>query len=313
MNKISVIIPICGGVDKLGPLFDSLNKQTCPPYEILVVDNGPALTKPPELPTGIRYFHNTGNRTLSGNYNLGATHATGDFLLLTQQDCWPATENTLQQLIDAMKPDVVATTSLVKLPKEVFDSYGFWGKVLMAKWVGTTKQGISGKFDLVRKTVFDKIGGYDNDHFRFAGEDVDLCVRLMNEGRLVVTEAEVIHHHHQGNETSAYYVWGKHYMNAEGFGVGLRRHGKKITKVPYATRWSHHLNKFLYPVLLVIPFFPIVTLTLLFVLTNVSQYQSFVAGTPRVVLLLLFNPIIFLTSLCATLIGFARGRQSFKP
>jgi GT2 family glycosyltransferase len=276
----------------------------------------------------VRYVHNRGITTLSGNYNLGVRHATGDLVLLTQQDCWPANAQTLANLVaefDAPPVNsrscpaapqagpVVAATALVKLPEEVFATYGFWGKVLMAKWVGTTQQGISGKFDLVRREVFDAIAGYDCEHFRFAGEDVDLCVRLSLRGRVVVTGAEVIHHHHQGNETSAWYVWGKHYMNAEGFGAGLRRHGLRLTGVPYARRWSHHLNKLLYPVLPAVPFFPLTAGVVLWVGSNVAQYHAFRAGTIRLPLLLLFNPLLFLGGLAGTLIGFLRGRQVFKP
>lgn len=313
MKKISIIIPVSGGADKLSSLLRSLEEQTCPPSEILIVDNGLKCAPPPLLQENIRYFHNIGNRNLSGNYNLGAAHATGDLLLMTQQDCWPSEPKTLERLVAELKDDVVASTSLVKLPEEVFQTYDFWGKVLMAKWVGTTRQGISGKFDLIRKDIFEKIGGYDCEHFRFAGEDIDLCTRLSDHGRVVVTTAEVIHHHHQGNQTSAYYVWGKHYMNAEGFGVGLRRHGRKIAKVPYAARWTHHINKFLYPVLLLVPLFPITTTLFLFVMTNVAQYLSFRAGTIKLPFLLLFNPILFLTGLGGTLIGFARGKQTFRP
>lgn len=327
--RISVVIPICGGADRLSPLVDALNGQTLVPHEIIVVDN--AAKAADVLPAGVKYLHNQGNRTLSGNYNLGVARATGELVLLTQQDCWPADNRTLARLLaefngnnfeavthrpenlDGKRHPVVAATALVTLPEEVFQAYGFWGKVLMAKWVGTTQQGISGKFDLVRRDIFDSIGGYDIEHFRFAGEDIDLCVRLTEKGRVIVTDAEVIHHHHQGNETSAYYVWGKHYMNAEGFGVGLRRHGLKIARVPYARRWAHHLNKFFYPVLLAVPFYPLACLALLVVVTNVAQFQSFRAGTRRLPLLLLFNPILFLTGFAGTLIGLLRGRQVFRP
>lgn len=328
-QRISVIVPICGGAEQLSPLIHALRSQTVAPHEIIVVDNAP--TAADVVPDGVKYLLNRKNRTLSGNYNLGVEHAAGDFVLLTQQDCWPADSRTLARLLAEFeengeaasahhgtpsvgeKQPVVAATALVKLPEEVFQTYGFWGKVLMAKWLGATQQGISGKFDLVRRDVFDSIGGYDCEHFQFAGEDVDLCVRLTERGRVVVTDAEVIHHHHQGNETSAYYVWGKHYMNAEGFGVGLRRHGLKVARVPYARRWTHHLNKFFYPALLAVPFYPKVALTLLFVVTNVTQFQSFRAGTIRLPLLLLFNPLLYLTGLAGTLIGFLRGRQVFRP
>jgi hypothetical protein len=183
----------------------------------------------------------------------------------------------------------------------------------MAKWVGTTKQGISGKLDMVRRDVFQKIGGYDGKHFYFAGEDVDLCVRLLDHGKVVVTDAQVIHHHNQNRQTSAGHVWRKHYAYAEGFGAGLRRHGLKITRVPYAQRWTHHLNKFLYPLLLLLPWLPLSTGAFLVVMTNIAQFQSFRAGSIRLALLLFFNPLLFLAGLMGTISGFLRGKQTLKP
>lgn len=328
-QRISVIVPICGGADRLGPLLETLRSQTIPIHEVIVVDN--ASTAATSVPEGVQYILNRGTRTISGNYNLGVKHATGDLVLLTQQDCQPVDGTMLERLLTGFREDdwgavdnhpirpeepscpVVAATGMVTLPKSIFQTYGFWGKVLMAKWVGTTQQGISGKFDLVRRDAFKCIGGYDCEHFRFAGEDLDLCVRLAEKGRVVVTDAEVIHHHHQGNETSASYVVAKCYAYAEGFGAALRRHGFKMTRIPYAKRWTHHLNKFFYPILLAVPFFPFESVALLMVLTNVAQFQSFRAGTLLLPILFFFNPLLFLIGAAGTLVGFLRGRQIFRP
>jgi len=313
--SVSVIIPICGGADELGPLLRALKEQTAPPTEVIIVDND-ARPQPPEpMPAALRYVHNTGRGSISDNYNLGLKHATGELVLLTQQDCLPASSSSLETLIAEFLRDdhTVAATALVTLPEAIFRTYGFWGRVLMAKWVGTTRQGISGKLDMVRRDVFLRIGGYDGERFRFAGEDVDLCVRLQAQGQVVVTNAEVIHHHNQNHETTAAHVWRKHFAYAEGFGACLRRHGTKVARVPYAQRWTHHLNKFLYPVLLLFPWFPISVGAILLVMTNVAQFQSFRAGSVRLLFLLVFNPLCFLAGLAGTLVGFLGGKQTLRP
>ena len=174
--KVSVIIPIYGRLGNIFELIRRLNRQTVKPHEIILVDSSPMEFK--EIPPGVRYLKNPVDLGLSGDYNHGATHATGDYLLLMQQDCVPGSDTDLEENLRLLTPGRVAVTSSVTLPRENRQLYNFWGQALMARWVGTFKQGISGKFDLIRAEVFRKIGGYDTENFSFAGEDMDLCLRL---------------------------------------------------------------------------------------------------------------------------------------
>src|SRR5437773_8353931 len=81
-RRVSVIIPIYGQLDNVATLVEALKRQTVAPHEIILVDSSPVELK--EIPAGVRYVKNPADLALSGDYNHGAQHATGDRLLLMQ-------------------------------------------------------------------------------------------------------------------------------------------------------------------------------------------------------------------------------------
>ena len=50
---------------------------------------------------------------------------------------------------------------------------------------------------LVRRAVFDEVGGFDERHLRVAYNDVDLCLKIRDAGHKVVLNAEVTAAHHE--------------------------------------------------------------------------------------------------------------------
>ncbi len=252
--KISVIIPIYGNAGNLYRLIERLNAQTLKPYDIILVDSSPKPIDNP--PPGTRLVKNPVDIALSWDYNRGAKEAKGDYILNMQQDCVPddptALERMYRQLIEV--PGRVSVVALVTLPAENFRQYNFWGQVLMARWVGRVRQGISGKFDLHRKDVYQSIGFYDTDRFHFAGEDMDLFMRLSERGEVYVSDVEIIHYHLQSLKTNWMHLVKKHFQVAESFGSLFRKWGFRLRRIPYAGHWTHHLAKYLYGLLLLLPF-----------------------------------------------------------
>ena len=83
---ISVIVPVYNGERYISDCLQALFNQTCPPYEILVVDDGSTdLTAERILPPA-RRISTTGRIGAGAARNLGAHHATGDILLFTDVD-----------------------------------------------------------------------------------------------------------------------------------------------------------------------------------------------------------------------------------
>ena len=308
--KVSVIIPIYGRLGDVPRLVEKLNQQTVKPREIILVDSSPSELK--DVPPGVIYLKNTVDLALSGDYNHGARHATGDLLLLMQQDCAPGSDSDLEENLRLLTPDRVAVSSSVTLPRENWQSYNFWGQALMARWVGTVQQGISGKFDLIRADVFRKIGGYDTDTFGFAGEDMDLWLRLSREGAVFVAPTRVIHLHNQSGKTTCADLFKKHYQLAESFGALVRRWGLRLREVPYASHVAHHLAKYLY---LVIPFcliFPRQLIPFLLVAANFTNLDVWRISSPKKFAFLILNPALFLVGAAGTLKGFVTGKQRYS-
>jgi hypothetical protein len=308
--RISAVIPIYGQMSDLPRLLDKLEHQTLKPQEIIVVDSSPRPLENP--PPNVRFVKNPRDLGLACDLNLGAQMATGDYLLVVQQDCLPENERSIETLLSAMTSNRVAVASMVTLPREVWEQYNFWGKVLMARWVGDVNQGISDKFDLIRRDVFDRIGGYDVEHFAAGGQDMDLCLRLMQHGEVHVSTNRAIHLHYQSKPTRWTEIFTKQYQIAESFGALVRKWGPKLRSAPYAGHWTHHLSKYLYPLLLLLPFAPRTVGAALLLLTNVANWEALTIKSARAPLLLLFNPIIFLFQAAGTLRGLCSGRQQYS-
>jgi GT2 family glycosyltransferase len=308
--KVSVIIPCYGMLGDIRRLIAALRQQTVAPHEIILVDS--SSERCADVPEGVIYLKNPVDLALSGDYNLGAKQATGDFILLMQQDCLPSTPQDLEDNLHHMDDQRVAVTSSVCLPEENWKQYNFWGKALMVRWVGTYHQGISGKFDLIRAEVFRRIGGYDTANFSFAGEDMDLFMRLSEQGEVWVAPTKVLHLHSQSKKTSWVDLFKKHYQLAESFGALLRKWGFKLRRIPYAAHFSHHLGKFLYLLFPVVVIYPRWLLVYLLVLSNLTNPTVWRIRSPRTLWFLVLNPALFVAGGIATLKGFITGKQRYS-
>lgn len=308
--RVSVVLPVFGHLANVHTLLAELRSQTIVPYEIILVDSSPVGLA--ELPEGVIYLKNQSGGGLSDDYNLGAERATGDHLLLLQQDCLPSTRQDLEQLLSLLTPGRVAVTASVRLPAENWKKYNFWGQALMARWVGTVRQGISGKFDLHRTEIFRRVGGYDTARFSYAGEDMDLFLRLSAEGEVRVAATSVLHLHNQSRTTTCQDIFKKTYQLAESFGALVRKWGFQLRHVPYAGHWTHHLTKYLYVLIPLALLYPWPWLGVLLVLSQVTNIEVWRIRSPRVILFLLLNPILLLVSAAGTLKGFVTGRQRYS-
>ena len=99
---------------------------------------------------------------------------------------------------------------------------------------------------------------------------------------------------------------------AESFGALFRKWGWQLKRAAYAGNWTHHLAKYLYPLLLALPFAPKTVGIALLVLTNLTHIESWQIRSPRILVMLLLNPILFLVGAAGSLRGFITGRQRYS-
>jgi len=87
---ISVIIPAYNAASTIGHCLEALSAQTCPPDEVIVVDDGSTDgTAQVAKSFGVRVISQP-NAGPAAARNRGATAAHGDILLFTDADCIPA-------------------------------------------------------------------------------------------------------------------------------------------------------------------------------------------------------------------------------
>jgi glycosyltransferase involved in cell wall biosynthesis len=175
--KISVIIPFYNGEKTLNRAVESVMNQSFEDWELILVDDGSkdesaSLANQYLFDAKIRYVFQV-NQGVSAARNLGASKATGDWLIFLDaddelsSDCLTTFSGQLNDEIDLISSGIKRISKdkeIIKLPKK--------GKYFSR---------ISGTF-IIRKLFFITIGSYDSN-MKFA-ENTELFHRIrLNGGR----------------------------------------------------------------------------------------------------------------------------------
>lgn len=204
---VSIIVPVYNVEGILLDVLESIIRQKYPIKEIIIIDNKSTDSSLSVARTfenkyknkKIKIIQRDKTYGISSSYNLGAKLVKTEYFVTLHSDSTLPTENEISKLMaPALKdPDVIAAYPFVVHPMDVWLSYNFWQKCLFATVAGKENPGLNGKFDCYKKEVFLKIGGYDEKHYsHFIGaEDANMHLRLKKEGKVVPTEARVLHLH----------------------------------------------------------------------------------------------------------------------
>ena len=92
LPTISIIIPVFNGEKYITECLHALMKQTHPPLEIIVVDDGSTDRTPTLIIPPAKIIHTNGRTGAGAARNLGAKNATGEILLFTDADVIPPPE-----------------------------------------------------------------------------------------------------------------------------------------------------------------------------------------------------------------------------
>lgn len=204
--KVSLVLATVGRTVEIGRCLQSLAAQTDRNFEVLLVDQNqderlaPYIQEAKSL--GIFLTHlRMGNPSLSGARNLGISHARGDIIGLTDDDCW-------------YEPDAIGATRSAFLKDPLLDgavvqwveqtnarqSEPATGLLLLAAW-RSFRGGDASSISLFFKTsLFTRLGGFD-EHFGIgqwygAGEETDFVLRaLAASAKLLHCPTARVHHH----------------------------------------------------------------------------------------------------------------------
>ena len=282
--------------------------------EIIVIDDGSTdgsqqiirqVLEP--LVLNWKLITHTCSQGLASSYNEGIRESQYNYIVTMHQDILLEKE-ALKKLLEAIQSDddAVASTHIVIHPKKIWDTYNFWQKAYFSRFVGCEFLGLDGKFDCFRKSALVQIGGFDDKHYRTAGEDGDIVDRLTQVGKIASSTARIIHIHKNSPDFSWKDIWHKQAQYSSAQGALLRN--RRIRSV------SQFIQAFFREGLLITLFIPILNYFTLFFLgmytflfsKNMLRYEW---RDPRILLLPFLNVALIFNSTYFSVLGFCRGAQ----
>lgn len=220
--------------------LNSLFKQKIGPIEVIIVDDNSTddskaiLARIDRIASEnsfvVKVILKHRNEGLAATYNKGIINSSSDIIVLLHPDCVLLTEDSLARLIMPLleKPSAVASHGCYLTPKDIWDLYPFWQKVLYSRWFGKKICKLDGKFDAFRKDALMRVGLFDSNRFRTAGEDRDIEIKLRSTGEIVRVDVLFHHLHQVGKKFTFQQLARKECQLAECYGALLRRWGKKV-------------------------------------------------------------------------------------
>lgn len=244
--RVSVVVCTYNGSKTLDGCLRSLERVNYPDYEVILVNDG-STDSVPEIAARYRYirYHAQPNRGLSVARNTGLELAEGEIVVYTDDDCF-VDEDWLYFLVGTLLDhDASAVGGPNFLPTKdgpvaacVSASPGSPAHILIDDHVAEHIPGCNMAF---WKDRLKAIGGF-NPLYTKAGDDVDVCWRLQNEGDTIVYSPAAMVWHHRRATVKAYLKQQRGYGEAEallkrnhpekfqGFQANLSWHGRIYTR-----------------------------------------------------------------------------------
>lgn len=312
--ECSIIIPIRNAETTICSTLNSLYNQSISFGELIIInnnsnDNSKSLIHDflRDKKSNYRVINQVNDFGLAHSYNAGIKIAKYDFIVILHSDVF-LEKDALKKLLEPFdkNPEVVATFHIVEHPYQIWGKYNFWQKVFFARLVGKKFSGLDGKFDCFRKDALFKVGLFDELSFRTAGEDGDIVFRLKKIGKIMKTDATIIHLHNNDQTFNYRDIIHKQSQYSEAQGVLLRK-GRIRTLINLIKAFFREILV----IILFIPFFGIISFFIIilysFFYTKVIYFKE--CRDPRCIVLPFFNVFLLFISLFYAVKGFLNGKQ----
>lgn len=220
MKKVSIVVLNWNGSERLHKCLQSLNKVSYSPLEVIVVDNnshdGSQTMVNKKFPW-VKLIQNRENKGYSGGNNVGIQKSTGEYVFILNNDT-EVTKDFLSPLVDILdknprvgcvQPKLLYGTdhNLLNAVGSYLTATGFLYHYGYRKNASLKKYNVpmliysaKGAAMLLRKSVLNKVGLFDEDFFIFF-EETDLCHRLWLAGFKVMYEPKSIVYHFEAVDT----------------------------------------------------------------------------------------------------------------
>lgn len=217
--RVSVIVCSYNGGKTLERCLESLKEVDYPNYEVVLVDDG-SKDNTQEIAARHPWIVSIRqeNKGLSVARNVGGHAATGEILAYTDSDCM-ADPDWLYYLVHTLTSGEYAGVGgpNISPPAEdwiqacVSAAPGGPSHVLLTDVVAEHIPGCNMAF---YKWAFEKVGGFDPE-YRKAGDDVDFCWRLQQEGQVIAFSPAAIVWHYRRFTLQAFKKQQEGYGEAE--------------------------------------------------------------------------------------------------
>jgi O-antigen biosynthesis protein len=216
--RASVVVCSYNGARTIRDTLEGVRGLDYPDFEVIVVNDGSTDATPHIAREYDVKLITTENRGLSSARNTGWQAATGEIVAYIDDDAYPD-PHWLKYLCHAfLTTDHVGIGGPNIAPAGdgpiadcVANAPGGPVHVLITD---TLAEHIPGCNMAFRRAALAEIGGFDA-RYRAAGDDVDLCWRLMERGGTIGFHAGAMDWHHRRNSLSAYWQQQKGYGKAE--------------------------------------------------------------------------------------------------
>lgn len=211
--KISIVIPNKDHVEDLSRCVDSILKSsTYDNYEIIIVENNSVTAEIEEYYKSLDKYENIRIVRYEGDFNyskinnFGVSFASGEYLVLLNNDTQVISINWMEELLMyAQRKDVGAVGAKLYYADRTIQhagiviglgahrtaghthyrvaqtNLGYMGRLCYAQNVSA----VTGACLMVKRALYEEIGGLD-ENFAIALNDVDFCLRLRKKGLLNV-------------------------------------------------------------------------------------------------------------------------------
>lgn len=208
---VSIIIPAYRLVKEINPRFfykkrfslkdtiGSIIKNVKCEYELIVVANGLDDNRLVDYIKSNKHVHKYAllscNVGVPRAWNVGAHLAEGDCLCFCNDDV-DVGIGSLEKLVDVLN----SSDSI----GEVGPAGGKWEKTGSGKRVGLDKieeaDEISGNFFIIKKKIYEEVGGFDNAYTPAGCEEIDMSFKIRKSGYkcLVVPHLPIVHYGKHG-------------------------------------------------------------------------------------------------------------------
>lgn len=239
--KISVVVCSYNGANTIRDTFEGLARLEYANYEVIVINDGSTDDTPSIASEYDVKLISTENRGLSNARNTGWQEASGEMIAYIDDDAYPDPHWLHYIAWTFMHTDYVGVGGPNIAPPGdgpiadcVANAPGGPVQVLISD---TEAEHIPGCNMVFRRSALKAIDGFD-PRYRAAGDDVDLCWRLMDQGWKIGFNGAAVVWHHRRNSWQMYWKQQIGYGKAEAL---LEEKWPEKYNVPGHLSWSGRL------------------------------------------------------------------------